>query len=194
MANLFDAANAPTTEPTQFTVGDFVQWKRTDLVSDYPPATHSLDIHARSAQGGASEITVVATENPDYYLFTISSQTSATFVPGHYYWQIDVTETASGNNINVDSGEFTILPDLDSNTTDPRSHAEIMVAKIESLLAGKADSDVAQYSVAGRQLTKMPFRDLVEARDYYRREVAALDAKERAKKGLSTPATIKVRF
>ena len=31
MANQFDPANAPSTEPTEFTVGDYVQWKRVDF-------------------------------------------------------------------------------------------------------------------------------------------------------------------
>lgn len=50
MANLFDAANAPLTEPDEFTVGDFVQWKRTDFVSDYPTASHTVQYVARLHQ------------------------------------------------------------------------------------------------------------------------------------------------
>ena len=36
MANLFDAANAPEGEPTEIVVGDFLQWKRSDVAQDYP--------------------------------------------------------------------------------------------------------------------------------------------------------------
>lgn len=194
MANLFDAANAPLIEPESITVGDFVQWKRSDVVSNYPTATHNMVFFARVSQGGASEIQVTATKTDSYYLFTIPSQVSGGFIPGHYHWQLHVTEIASNNEITIDTGEFDLFPDLDENATDPRTHAEILVAKIESLLEGKADSDVAQYSVAGRQLTKMNFRDLIDARDYYRKEIATGKAKDRAKKGLGTIATIKVKF
>jgi hypothetical protein len=46
---------------------------------------------------------------------------------------------------------------MDNNQADPRIHAEIMVSKIETCIAGKADSDVAKYSIAGRSLTKLSF-------------------------------------
>ena len=137
MSNLFDAANAPTTEPHEFVIGDFVQWKREDIVGDYPVATHSATWVART-------------------------------IDIHY--------------------------DLDVSGVDPRSHAQIMVDKIESILEGKADADVASYSINGRSLTKMSFQDLTEARDFYKREYAKELRIEYAKNGEETGATIKVRF
>lgn len=192
MANLFDVANAPTTEPEKFTIGDFVQWKREDLVGDYPTATHSAEWVARIS-GGGSEIKVTATETSTYYLFTIASATSSTFTQGHYHWQLEITETSSGNRIIVDTGTLDIEHDLDDNV-DPRSHAQIMVDKIESILQGKADADVSSYSINGRSLTKMSFQDLIDARDFYRKEYAKELQLERAKNGDATGATVLVRF
>ena len=194
MANLFDAANAPTTEPEEFVVGDFVQWRRTDFVADYPTADYSAQYVARLHQGGSSEFTVSATEVSDGYLFTIDSTASASITAGLYHWQLEITQTSSGNRIVIASGDFNILVDLDDNQADPRIHAEIMVTKIESLLSGKADDDVASYSIAGRSLTKLSFTELTEARDYYRREVAEHTNKERIKRGKKGNETIKVRF
>lgn len=193
MANLFDVANAPTTEPEKFAIGDFVQWKREDLVDDYPTATHSATWIARLASGTSSEITVNATETSTYYLFTIPSATSSGFTQGHYHWQLEITETSSGNRIIIDSGTLDIEYDLDVNV-DPRSHAQIMVDKIESILQGKADADVASYSINGRSLTKMSFQDLNDARDFYRKEYAKELQLERAKNGDATGATVLVRF
>ena len=194
MSNLFDAANAPTTEPHEFVIGDFVQWKREDIVGDYPVATHSATWVARLASGGSTEITVNATEASTYYLFTISSADSAGFTQGHYHWQLEITETSSSNRIVIDRGTLDIHYDLDVNGVDPRSHAQIMVDKIESILEGKADADVASYSINGRSLTKMSFQDLTEARDFYKREYAKELRTEYAKNGEETGATIKVRF
>lgn len=194
MANLFDAANALTTEPEEFVVGDFVQWKRTDFVADYPTAGYSAQYVARLHQGGNAEFTVSATEVSDGYLFTIDSTASAAITAGLYHWQLEITQTSSGNRIVIASGYFNILVDLDDNQADPRIHAEIMVGKIESLLSGKADDDVASYSIAGRSLTKLSFTELTEARDYYRREVAEHTNKERIKRGKKGNETIKVRF
>lgn len=192
MANLFDVANAPTTEPEKFAIGDFVQWKREDLVDDYPTATHSAEWVARIS-GGGSEIKVTATETSTYYLFTIASATSSSFTQGHYHWQLEITETSSGNRIIVDTGTLDIEHDLDDNV-DPRSHAQIMVDKIESILQGKADADVSSYSINGRSLTKMSFQDLIDARDFYRKEYAKELQLERAKNGDATGATVLVRF
>jgi len=194
MANLFDAANAPEGEPTEVVVGDFIQWKRSDLVDDYPLAEYSAEYVARITGGGSNEIKLPATETGGTYLFTVDSATSADFAPGLYHWQLEVTQTSSGNRIVVDIGDFTAIPDMDDNQADPRIHAEIMVDKIESLLAGKADSDVASYSIAGRSLTKLSFQELLDARDHYRREVVQHNNAELVKRGKKNGSTIQVRF
>lgn len=196
MANLFDAANAPEGEPREVVVGDFIQWKRTDIAADYPPSEYSAEYVARITGGGSTEIKLPATEpaGADYYLFTVSSATSASFVAGLYHWQLEITQTSSGNRIVVDVGDFTAIPDMDDNQADPRTHAEIMVAKIESVLEGRADSDVSSYSIAGRSITKMSLEELIIARNRYRAEVVQHKNKELLKRGKSNGSTIKVRF
>jgi|DEB0MinimDraft_6_1074348.scaffolds.fasta_scaffold38103_2 hypothetical protein len=197
MANLFDPANAPEGEPTEIVVGDFIQWKRSDIADIYPTSEgYTAEYVARITGGGASEIKMpqAAGSTDDYYLFTVTSVTSQEFETGFYHWQLEITQTSSGNRIVVDLGDFTAIPDMDNNQADPRIHAEIMVTKIETILQGKADSDVASYSIAGRSLTKMSFSELVEARDYYRRELVKHNNDELLKRGKSNGSTIKVRF
>lgn len=194
MANLFDAANAPEGEPAQFVVGDFLQWKKETLADDYPVGTHSAEYVLRLTAGGASEIKIAATETDGYYLFTVDSATSASYTSGEYHWQLEVTQTSSGNRIVVEEGDFKILPDLDDASADPRSHAEKMLSKIESLLEGRADSDVSSYSIAGRSLTKLTFEELTQARDMYKAEVLREKRAELVKRGKPSQNTIKVRF
>ena len=194
MANLFDPANAPEGEPLEVVVGDFIQWKRTDIATDYPPATHSAEYVARITGGGASEIKLVATEQDGYYLFTVDSATSSNFVAGKYHWQLEITQTSSGNRLVVDTGDFEAIPDMDDNQADPRIHAEIMVDKIQTILEGKADSDVANYSIGGRSISKMSFEELMDARDRFKAEVVQHNNRELVKKGKKNGATVKVRF
>lgn len=194
MANLFDAANAPEGEPLEIVVGDFLQWKRSDLVQDYPLASYSAQYVARITGGGSSEILLPATETGGTYLFTVSSATSASFDAGFYHWQLEVIQTSTNNRIVVDRGEFTAIVDLDVNGSDPRSHAQIMIGKIESILQGKADSDVGSYSIAGRSLTKMSFAELMDARDLYKAEFQQELIKDRIRRGKASGATVKVRF
>lgn len=194
MANLFDAANAPEGEPLEVVVGDFIQWKRSDLVQDYPLESYSAQYVARINGGGNTEIALAATETDGTYLFTVDSVTSTNFVAGLYHWQLEVIQTSTGNRLVVDRGDFTAIADLDVNGADPRGHAQIMVNKIESILQGKADSDVGSYSIAGRSLTKMSFAELMSARDKYKAEFQQEVIKDRARRGKPTGSTIKVRF
>ena len=195
MANRFDIDQAPDgQQPEIIVIGDYILWKRTDLVDDYPLADYSMEYVARISGGGSTEIKVAATETGGTYVFEVDSATSATYVAGFYHWQLEATQTATGNRVAIERGTFTAIEDLDINGADPRTHAEIMIAKIESILSGKADADVASYSINGRSLTKMSFEDLINARDFYRKEYAKERAKERADAGENTGQTVLVRF
>lgn len=194
MANLFDAANAPEGEPTIVTVGDFIQWKRSDLVSDYPPDLYTATYIARITGGGANEIQLEGTDQTTHYLFSVSSAVSADFVPGYYHWQLEIVRNSDSERIVVDTGTFTANVDLDVNQSDPRTHAEIMVDKIESILQGRADSDVANYSIKDRSLTKLSISELLQWRDYYRLELRKEKTAQLIAKGETTGATVKVRF
>lgn len=194
MANLFDESNAPEGEPLKVVVGDFIQWKKTALAESYPPAQYSAQYVARITQGGSTEILLTAIERPGYYLFQVPSATSESFVAGYYHWQLEVIQTSSGNRIVVERGEFEAIPDLDSNGADPRTHAEIMLDKIESLLEGRADKDVSSYSIQGRSISKMSIADLLQWRDYYRKEVVRERRDNAIALGKPTKTTMKVRF
>jgi len=194
MANLFDAANAPEGEPKEVVVGDFIQWKRSDLVADYPPSSYTATYVARITDGGSTEIQLTGTNQTTHYLFTVDSVTSTNFLPGKYHWQLEVVQNSSGNRLVVDIGDFDAIPDMDVNQADPRIHAEIMIDKIQSILEGKADSDVNSYSVGGRSLSKMSFAELQDARDRYKAELVYHENKELLKRGKSNGSTIKVRF
>lgn len=195
MANLFDPANSPTSEPEIIYVGDFIQWRRQDIYQDYPPSSYSIEYVARISQGGSTEIKLAGTNyNSESWLFTVSSVTSAEFVAGYYHWQLEAVRTSDSERIVIDTGTFTAIVDLDVNNTDPRTHAEIMVDKIEGLLEGRADSDVNDYSIAGRSLTKMKVSELLQWRDYYRTEVAKEKRKELIRRGKGVNSTVKVYF
>ncbi|MDO7672631.1 MAG: hypothetical protein MUQ42_04330, partial [OM182 bacterium] len=146
MANIFDPTNAPEGEPEQVVVGDFIQWKRSDIAIDYPPSLYSAEYVARITGGGSNEIKLPAAEVDGYYLFTVESSESSSFAAGKYHWQLEITQTSTGNRRVLDTGDFTAIVDLDDNQADPRIHAERMIAKIETILEGKADSDVSNYS------------------------------------------------
>ena len=194
LANRFDPANSPIIEPERIVVGDFIQWRRTDLGTDYPNDAYTATYVARITGGGSSEIQIVGTAYNSDYLFSAASSVSANFVAGFYHYQLEMVRNSDSERIVIDRGTFTAVVDLDVNNTDPRSHAEIMVDKIETVLQGRADADVLSYSINGRSLSKMPPNELVEWRDYYKREFLMEKRKERIRRKIASGATIVARF
>ena len=51
--------------------------------------------------------------------------------------------------------------------------AQQMLTKIEAVLLGKADNDVSEYQVSGKQLKKYSFDELQKLRKQYKGEVKA---------------------
>ena len=194
MANLFDPANSPTTEPLEIVVGDYLQWRRVDLGVDYPNTLYTATYVARISGGGATEVTIVGSAYNNDYIFNVTSEDSAAFVPGYYHWQLEILRNSDNNRIVFDRGDFRAIVDLDVNQSDPRIHAEIMLDKIQTVLQGRADGDVLSYSINGRSLSKMPPNELVQWRDYYKREVLMHRRKERIRRKLPSGATIVARF
>ncbi len=193
MANLFDEANAVTIIPEEIVVGDFVQFKLTEYSDDYPNNLYTMRFVARIAKGNNTEITITATADGDDYLFSVSSAVSADYDVGHYHYQIEIERNADNERIIIDRGIIDIKTDYDNNV-DVRHHAEIMLDKIETILEGKADSDVSSYSINGRSLTKFSPQELIDWRTFYRQEVSAIKKRERIKHGRRTKSTILMRF
>ncbi len=194
MANLFDTDNATTTEPAEIISGDRLIWKRTDLNTDYSNSTHSLKYSARLEGTGSTEIEIAASASSDDYLVEIASATTANYTAGVYVWQAYITRTSDSQRLTIDTGTWEVIANRDANTADPRSHAKLMLDKIESILEGRAGSDVGSYSINGRSLTKLSISDLLVWRDRYKIEFLRAVRKERANNGVGTGGQVKVRF
>ena len=194
MANLFDTANIPETEPAKITSGDLTQWKRTDLGTDYANGSYTLKYSARLEGTGSTEIEITASASGDDYLVSVGQSTTANYTVGTYHWQGYITRNSDSERITLDSGTWEVVRNSDANTSDPRTHAKIMVEKIESLLEGRADGDVASYSISGRSLTKLSIDELLNWRDRYKAEYLRELRRERALNGEGSGAQVKVRF
>ena len=82
-------------------------------------------------------------------MFTFSHTLTQNITPGLYTYIVFVTDSSS-NRVTIDE-ETKVLENLETtSTTELRSHAKILLDKIESLLSGKADADVSNYSINNR--------------------------------------------
>ena len=194
MANLFNTANIAETEPAKIKAGDLTQWKRTDLGTDYANSSYTLEYSARLEGTGSTEIEISATASGDDYLVSIGKSTTANYTVGIYHWQAYIYRNSDSERITLDSGTWEVVRNNDASTADPRTHAKIMVEKIESLLEGRADADVSSYSIAGRSLTKLSIDELMTWRDRYKAEYQRELRRERGLNGEGSGAVVKVRF
>ena len=194
MANLFDSTNYPTTEPETLTLGDRWVWKRTDLGTDYAPASYALTYNARLQGAGSTTFSITASESGDDYLVEVASSTTAGYTKGTYNWSAYITRSSDSERIEVDSGVWTVDLNLASSTDDPRSHAAKMVDNLESTLESLAAKLTTSYSIADRSNT---LRSMEECRDQlreYRAELRRETYKARALNGQRTGESILIRF
>lgn len=192
MTNLFtDLRNK---EPEFFYKGDTVIWERNDIAVDYPTASYSMSWKAILEDQANTSFVATVTETSNGYKFTIDNSVTTALTEGIYHWVIRATQTSDSETLIIDTGYIEVKYDAFDHAGDTRSHAKIMLSKIESLLQGKADHDVTSYSIGNRSLSKMSPTELVQWRDYYRAEVNRELRKERIDRGEGTGNTIKVRF
>ncbi len=194
MPNAFDSANYPTREPSVLVAGDRWAWKRTDLGSDYPPASYALRYSARIEGETAAEIEIDASESGDDYIVEVPAATTAGYTPGVYHWQAYIVRSADSERVTVSRGTFEVRTNRDATGDDPRSHAKKVLDAIEAVIEQRASVDQMAYSINGRTLSRTPIADLLVLRDRYREEVRAQNAAEGLAKGLGNPKHIGIRF
>jgi hypothetical protein len=161
----FDITLAPLKEPATLIKGVFTQWRRAITL---PPTDYSIRYSA-SALAGNHTFVVAGILTGDEAQFTLLNAASAAWHVGEYRWSLQLVRTSDSQVLELATGVWRVF----SNTDDRRTHAEVMLAKIESLLEGRADNDVASYSINGRSLDRIPLKEMIEWRDYYRAEVVA---------------------
>jgi hypothetical protein len=177
--NPFDLSSAPLVEPEAFVAGSFIAWRAEEDVDN---ALYGVVYDFRSIVGAASFTVNGTLVSTGVWSFAIPSATSAVFVAGEYQWTRSVRRISDSEKVIRADGFMTVF----SATEDRRSHARIMIAKIESILENRADSDVSQYTIKGREITKMTVLELTTWRNLYRSELGLQSGK--------SSSTLQVRF
>jgi len=193
MANLFDSANYPTHEPASLQIGDLWAWKRTDLVTDYPSSAYSLSYVLRR-EITCERIAISTTGSTTAYTVEVASTTTDDYEPGRYHWVAYITRTSDSARVEIDRGVFDVAPNRSTDSVDPRSFAQVALDNIETYLKDPTNIAAASYSIAGRSLSRWNRADLYVERERLKGEVIREQRAEKIRKGLSTNATIRVRF
>ena len=196
MSNAFDTSNAQAGEPVEIYAGDYTAWKRTDLSSDYPPASYTLKYECRSEGTPSRNISLTATEDNGDFLIEITSVASAAFLVANYHWSAYIERISDQARVTIDTGIFTVLTNKAEDDRDPRSHALKMLAHIEAALLHRAENyqiDILDYSM-GETSASRDTEKLLKHREYWKKELVKANRKARARKGLNHSAQIGVKF
>jgi len=194
MANLFDSSNYPTTEPYDFSAGDRVAWKRTDLGDDYSTSLYTLTYQARLEAAGMTVISLTATSSGNDYLIEVAAASTAVYAAGEYHWAAFITRNADSERVEIDSGTFTVKPNKATATSDPRTHTKKVLDAIENVIEGRATKDQESLSVEGMTLDRTPIPDLIVLYSKYKGIYVREQREERMRNGKSHSGKILTRF
>lgn len=184
----FAIDKSPTTEPDAMVIGSFVQWRR---LFDYPSSTYTLryDVH-NGGQGHNVTFNGTYDATNEWWAFSVGSADYGNVDAGLHHWDLVLTRTSDGEEVFLEHGALLFF----ASTGDRRTHAEIMVAKIESVMEGRADHDIESYSIKNRSLTRMSVKELMQWREYYLDEIARTGGSTTAGKTGPSKNTLRVRF
>ena len=192
MANLF--TDTPEKEPISFYKGETIVWKRTDIGADYAPSSYSMVWEASLETDGSTRFSATVTESGTEYTFTLADSATASYTAGDYFWVLKVIQDSDSEKLVIDSGKLTVKDNYFATTGDTRSHAKVMVDKLESLIEGKADADVSSYSIAGRSLNKLTVEELLKGLDHYKAKYQKEIQEFRIGNNEGSGSIVKVRF
>jgi len=189
------AATVPEIEPYEVYAGDTFRWDK-DL-KDYTPADGwALTYSFRSNTGTGFNITASANSGNSGWEITVAASTTTSYTTGEYNWQAYVTK--GSERYVVDNGVTIINRNLNalgtSATTDLRTHAKLMISKIQSVLEGRMDADIENYSIGGRSINKIPVSELVNILHTYEEKLDKEERKRRLANKHGSGRLIKARF
>lgn len=193
MVNPFDKETYSSNVPDCIIKGRHVGWK-----IDYTYTDTDYSIKAvLDAIDGDTTFTINGTNETingtNYWVFEATKAiTDAWDITADTEFRLDIilTEAASSNEAIIATDFIRVF----LNNSDRRNHAEIMLAKIDSILQKRADADVDSYSIKSRQLSKIPIKELLMWRDYYANEIRKIGGSTSAGNERVKRNTVRVRF
>lgn len=130
---------------------------------------------------GPQQFTLNAVADAGIVTVDIAVADSTNWASGKYQWTLQRKKDLEV--IFINTGYVTVIENpKDQVTVDHRSHAEKMVALIETRLEGRIVSDHESYSHNGRSLNRIPIETLKKLAVDYRNKVTKEKRRDAGKK------------
>lgn len=167
--------------------GDTAKWLKS--LGDYPASAGWVLTY--TLVNSAQRYTATATASGDDHLTTIAASTTAGWAAGDYALRGQVA--LAGEVYTVIETRVTVAAAYGS-ATDSRTQARRMLDAVEAVLEGRTADNVAEYTIGGRAVKRIPVPELLTLRDRLRFDVSREDDAGRAAAGLQPRGRIAVRF
>ena len=192
MSNVFDSSNAGYLIPRYLVRGDYYAWRNKQLITDYPPASYTLQLVARLEGDSAGEKTITAAEDNGEFLFEI---TAVDWDVGTWFYDLHVVQNSDSKRHTLKSGVILAMADRAEDPDDPRALPRKMVAKLEALMYDRVDNrQIDQTSFDnGETSATRDYEILRRELEYWKRQRAAAAQQWRAMRGLPHSGNIRVR-
>jgi hypothetical protein len=178
----------PANEPTELTLGETWQWRRTDLADYLASDGWSLKYYFRNATNYFN--LVADTYDTDAYqvLESPSDQAALSPVPaaGKYDWHAYVEKGvgAALERRKVDEGVLTVVPNFTTAAVlDQRTHARKVLDAIRAVLENRATLDQEEMTIGSRSLKRTPLKDLLGLEKEYAARVRTEENREAVANG-----------
>lgn len=181
------SAPTPIEEPARIVAGDTAKWLKT--LGDYPASAGWVLTY--TLVNAANRYNVTCSASGDDHLASVPATTTTDWAPGDYALRGQVAK--SGEVYTVFEGRATVAPSYDA-AVDSRSQARRQLDAIEAVVEGRAADSVAEYSIGGRAIKRIPLPELLQLRDRLRFDVQREEAAARAAAGLPSRGRVMVRF
>lgn len=159
--------------PARFVAGDSIDflWSHADH-----PASAGWATSWRLVGPGVALALTAAPQGDAFRVTATAAATAALTVPAAGVPATLMGTAARGaERFEVYRAPAQLLANPATVTGDLRGHAARTLAAIEALLEGRATKDQMSYRIGDRELSRIPVPELIELREYYRRE-ARLEA------------------
>jgi hypothetical protein len=178
-----NSSEIPRNEPPEARAGLTWQWRREDLVSDYPASSWTLKYWFKKT--GATQANFLDHGNRRRRQLRRQRRcaTTGAYTAGDYTWAAIVTG-GSTEAYEVDRGRLKLLARYDQAANlDDRTHARKVLDAIEAVIENRATLDQQEYTIGSRHLKRMTAAELVAFREKYRGLVAQEELQERIRNG-----------
>lgn len=182
--------------PKTITSGDTVVWDDVATEDAQGNAVTSTDWTLRYYIRGRSitALNLLAVANGSGWRTTLSGS-DANIPAGDYFWEAKVTK--SSLIYTIGAGQLKVLPNLSTESGanfDARSQARKDLDAIQLAIRTYGTNAVAEYTIRGRQLRKMPLPDLLLLESRYLNAVNKEEKQATIDAGKGNPHNLRIRF